>query len=56
LPAAGADPQLHPQRGRNLGVLLMEYFELYGKNFNYARVGISVRDGGYYFPKAGPLV
>eukprot|EP00048_Salpingoeca_helianthica_P021044 m.10030 g.10030 ORF g.10030 m.10030 type:complete len:371 (+) comp5524_c0_seq1:15-1127(+) len=43
--------QLHPQRGTNLGVLLLEYLELYGKNFNYVNVGISVRDGGSYFSK-----
>ncbi|PLW17420.1 hypothetical protein PCANC_14647 [Puccinia coronata f. sp. avenae] len=51
--------QLHPkiQRGdvdpnKNLGVLLLEFFELYGKNFNFDQTGISVRRGGYYFSKA----
>ncbi|KAH9465169.1 hypothetical protein Pst134EA_013062 [Puccinia striiformis f. sp. tritici] len=51
--------QLHPkiQRGdidpnKNLGVLLLEFFELYGKHFNFDRTGISVRKGGYYFVKA----
>ncbi|KAK2463866.1 hypothetical protein APHAL10511_004171 [Amanita phalloides] len=50
--------QMHPKirRGeidpdKNLGVLLMEFFELYGCYFNYEEVGISVRNGGYYFQK-----
>ena len=51
--------QMHPKirRGeidptRNLGVLVMEFFELYGLYFNYHEVGISLRDGGTYFNKA----
>jgi hypothetical protein len=50
--------QLHP-RGEatgadcNLGVLLIEFFELYGLHFNYERVGLSVRGGGSYFEKVG---
>jgi non-canonical poly(A) RNA polymerase PAPD5/7 len=50
--------QMHPKirRGeidadKNLGVLLMEFFELYGCYFNYEEVGISVRDGGTYYNK-----
>lgn len=50
--------QMHPKirRGemdaeKNLGVLVMEFFELYGCFFNYDEVGISVRDGGTYFSK-----
>ncbi|KXN91438.1 Poly(A) RNA polymerase cid14 [Leucoagaricus sp. SymC.cos] len=50
--------QMHPKirRGeiepeKNLGVLVMEFFELYGCYFNYDEVGISVRDGGTYFSK-----
>ncbi|KTW28610.1 uncharacterized protein T551_02460 [Pneumocystis jirovecii RU7] len=35
----------------NLGVLLMEFFELYGKLFNYNEVGISINNGGKYFSK-----
>ncbi|KAF9110280.1 hypothetical protein BGX27_006577 [Mortierella sp. AM989] len=35
----------------NLGVLLIEFFELYGLCYNYQRVGLSVRDGGSYFDK-----
>lgn len=51
--------QQHPKirRGemdpsKNLGVLVMEFFELYGCYFNYQEVGISVRDGGSYYNKA----
>ena len=51
--------QLHPKirRGeidpsKNLGVLMMEFFELYGCYFNYQDVGISVQNGGSYFSKA----
>ena len=36
---------------KNLGVLLIEFFELYGKHFNYTNVGIRVKDGGTYFCK-----
>ncbi|KAH9813856.1 hypothetical protein DFH28DRAFT_1096076 [Melampsora americana] len=50
--------QLHPkiQRGdidpnKNLGVLLLEFFELYGKHYNFDETGISVRQGGSYFSK-----
>jgi non-canonical poly(A) RNA polymerase PAPD5/7 len=35
----------------NLGCLLHAFFELYGKQFNYQSVGLSVRDGGSYFAK-----
>lgn len=50
--------QMHPKirRGeidvdKNLGVLVMEFFELYGSFFNYDETGISLRDGGTYFSK-----
>ncbi|KAK7034747.1 hypothetical protein VNI00_012154 [Paramarasmius palmivorus] len=50
--------QMHPKirRGeidpdRNLGVLVVEFFELYGKYFNFAEVGVSLRDGGRYYSK-----
>ena len=48
--------QLHPRMDAssdraNLGVLLIEFFELYGRYFNYYNVGIRVRDGGSYVPK-----
>ncbi len=35
----------------NLGSLLVEFFELYGMDFNYLTTGISVRSDGFYFPK-----
>ena len=35
----------------NLGVLLIKFFELYGRNFNYVKTGISVLNGGHYFHK-----
>ncbi len=35
----------------NLGSLLLEFFELYGIDFNYLTTAISVRHDGYYFPK-----
>ncbi|PWN53113.1 Nucleotidyltransferase, partial [Violaceomyces palustris] len=51
--------QLHPkiQRGeidpnRNLGVLFLEFLELYGKYFGYDNCGISIRGKGGYFSKA----
>ncbi|KAG9051564.1 hypothetical protein FS837_004074 [Tulasnella sp. UAMH 9824] len=35
----------------NLGVLLVEFFELYGHFFNYHEVGISLHNGGMYYSK-----
>ncbi|KDN45077.1 hypothetical protein K437DRAFT_274333 [Tilletiaria anomala UBC 951] len=50
--------QLHPKMQRkeidpceNLGVLLLEFLELYGKNFGYDNVAITVREDGGYFSK-----
>ena len=37
----------------NLGSLLLEFFNFYGISFNYVDVGITVRNGGSYFPKRG---
>lgn len=52
--------QMHPQiqtgminAEENLGVLLIEFFELYGLCYNYAKVGLSVMGGGAYFVKTG---
>ena len=45
--------QLHPRQTEsfmdtsNLGVLLMEFLELYGRKFNYMKTGISVRQERY---------
>ncbi|KAJ2337361.1 hypothetical protein GGH91_005097, partial [Coemansia sp. RSA 2671] len=36
---------------KNLGVLLIEFFELYGKRFNYDNVCISVLEKGQYLDK-----
>ncbi|OTF69502.1 PAP-associated domain-containing protein 5-like protein [Euroglyphus maynei] len=49
--------QLHPRiearlPDANLGVLLIEFFELFGRYFNYYRVGIRVKDGGNFVPKS----
>lgn len=47
--------QLHPRHkdyeNANLGVLLMEFLELYGRKFNYMKTGISIKNGGKYLPK-----
>lgn len=46
--------QLHPRQihnEANLGVLLLEFFELYGRKFNYMKIGISIKNGGRYIPK-----
>nr|CAH7738261.1 unnamed protein product [Callosobruchus chinensis] len=49
--------QLHPRQesvrdnSANLGVLLIEFFELYGRKFNYIHTGIKIRDGGKYINK-----
>jgi len=49
--------QLHPRPDArrpqaNLGVLLLEFFELYGLHFNYNNVCIRVKRGGSYLPKS----
>ncbi|XP_077348011.1 terminal nucleotidyltransferase 4A [Lithobates pipiens] len=48
--------QLHPRidakrTSENLGLLLVEFFELYGRNFNYLETGIRIRNGGAYIAK-----
>ena len=48
--------QLHPRidassPDANLGVLLIEFFELYGRHFNYLKTGIRIKNGGAYVPK-----
>lgn len=48
--------QLHPRfdaldPNANLGVLLVEFFELYGRNFNYLKAAIRIKDGGAYVAK-----
>jgi DNA polymerase sigma len=41
----------NPEVQANLGAMLLEFLELFGIDFNYVTTGISVRFGGYYFPK-----
>lgn len=36
---------------QNLGVLLVDFFEFYGRSLNVKDVGISCRDGGHFFKK-----
>lgn len=45
-------PRAHARlRNANLGVLLIEFFELYGRHFNFLNTGIRVKDGGSYIKK-----
>ncbi|TDG46259.1 hypothetical protein AWZ03_007335 [Drosophila navojoa] len=48
-------PRQHYPETANLGVLLLEFFELYGLSFNYAQIGISIWQGGSYVPKQNIL-
>ncbi|KAK2844302.1 hypothetical protein Q5P01_010961 [Channa striata] len=48
--------QMHPRidtrrSNINLGILLIEFFELYGRDFNYMKTGIRVKNGGAYLSK-----
>uniref|UniRef100_A0AAV2MBS9 Terminal nucleotidyltransferase 4A n=1 Tax=Knipowitschia caucasica TaxID=637954 RepID=A0AAV2MBS9_KNICA len=48
--------QLHPRidtrrSNINLGILLIEFFQLYGHDFNYMKTGIRVKNGGAYLSK-----
>ena len=49
--------QLHPRPDAllncpiNYGVLLIEFFELYGRRFNYMQTGIRIKEGGRYINK-----
>ncbi|ETE60983.1 DNA polymerase sigma, partial [Ophiophagus hannah] len=48
--------KLHPRIDarrfdENLGMLLIEFFELYGRNFNYLKTGIRIKNGGAYIAK-----
>lgn len=54
--APGSAHQLHPRidtrrANINLGILLIEFFELYGRDFNYMKTGIRVKNGGAYASK-----
>ncbi|CAB3362660.1 Hypothetical predicted protein [Cloeon dipterum] len=39
------------ERDYNLGVLLIEFFELYGRRFNYLKTGIRIKGDGCYISK-----
>ncbi|KAM3872688.1 terminal nucleotidyltransferase 4A-like [Diretmus argenteus] len=48
--------QLHPRidtrrTNINLGILLIEFFQLYGRDFNYLKMGIRVKNAGAYLAK-----
>lgn len=52
--------QLHPRidtrrSNINLGILLIEFFQLYGHDFNYMKTGIRVKNGGAYLSKEDML-
>ena len=50
--------QLHPRRdpcSDNLGVLLIEFLHLYGHDFNYSSLAVSIRDGGQLLQKRSLL-
>uniref|UniRef100_A0A3Q2P0N1 Terminal nucleotidyltransferase 4A n=1 Tax=Fundulus heteroclitus TaxID=8078 RepID=A0A3Q2P0N1_FUNHE len=52
--------QLHPRidtrrTNINLGILLIEFFGLYGREFNYMKTGIRVRSEGAYLSKEDML-
>lgn len=52
--------QLHPRidtrrANVNLGMLLIEFFQLYGHDFNYLKTGIRVKNGGSYLIKEETL-
>ena len=51
--------QLHPRlqhrqikAEENLGILLIDFLELYGRHFNYPKTGISLKNNGRYFCKS----
>ena len=50
-PSPGTDRATGLASAPNLGALLLEFLELYGRDFNYQTTGISVRHHGAYFPK-----
>ncbi|XP_055317715.1 non-canonical poly(A) RNA polymerase protein Trf4-1-like [Sitodiplosis mosellana] len=47
--------QMHPtyraDENPNLGELLLDFFELYGKKFDYENYGLTIRNGGQYLPR-----
>ncbi|XP_012577192.1 PREDICTED: non-canonical poly(A) RNA polymerase PAPD7 [Condylura cristata] len=50
--ALALHPRIDARRAdENLGMLLVEFFELYGRNFNYLKTGIRIKEGGAYVAK-----
>ncbi|RLN93769.1 hypothetical protein BBJ28_00008449 [Nothophytophthora sp. Chile5] len=47
----GLGPEHDDPKYNNLGQLLVGFLTLYGRDFNYDELGISVRNGGSYFYK-----
>lgn len=47
--------QKHPtykyNEDANLGELLIDFFELYGKKFDFEQFGITIKNGGEYLPR-----
>lgn len=47
--------QMHPQyianNDTNLGILLLEFLEFYGRKFDYANFGIRIKNGGKHLPR-----
>ncbi|KYQ92191.1 PAP/25A-associated domain-containing protein [Tieghemostelium lacteum] len=41
----------HAGDDTDYGAMLVEFFELYGRSFNYSLYGISLENGGFYFVK-----
>lgn len=46
-----APKDLHAASFLNLGTILLEFLQLYGRSLNLGEVGISLRGGGCYFSK-----
>lgn len=44
-------PEIKSKHDVNLGALLLDFFELYGQNFDYERVGIRTENGGKCVPR-----
>jgi len=42
---------IHSEPNCNLGILLIEFFELYGRKFNYMKTAIRIKNGGTYISK-----
>lgn len=45
-------PEIKAKDDVNLGALLLDFFELYGQNFDYERIGIRIGNGGKCIPRS----